>query len=241
MAPKKTRKQKQKQRQNGGFRRVRVRMPAPIWNVRGVNMNFGRHIKEGELYGIDKKTGNYVILIEGKLVNVEAADVEFLNTAVGALNKTCATCGRNPQRLDERSLFEQSNILKKAKSGLHVRQNAYTIQAKNTPVLTYGLATCSALSMVIGKQRFLAHISADTDVMSMILAIVEVIKKEKVRPTEVKVWAGLGGSANDEEPILRNSPSFYSFENIRRILDVLQISIEDVPVEDTCFAEVVGL
>jgi hypothetical protein len=93
--------------------------------------------------------------------------------------------------------------------------------------------------MVIGKKRFLAHIDAETDVMPMILAIVETIKEEGVRPTDVKVWIGLGGSANNADPLLKNSPSFYSFQNVRRILTVLRI--ESVTLEDTCFAEVVGL
>jgi hypothetical protein len=93
--------------------------------------------------------------------------------------------------------------------------------------------------MVIGTKRFLAHIDAETDVMPMILAIVETIKAEKVRPTDVKVWIGLGGSSNNADPLLKNSPSFYSFQNVQRILSVLQI--ESVTLEDTCFAEVVGL
>ena len=231
MAPRKTRRQRRNTRkqkkQRGGFRRVKVTV--------------GEASKEGVLYGIDKETGNYMVYMGGKLVSVEPAAVEFLNAAEkGALNKTCATCGLNPQRLPERELFERSMNLAKARSGLHVPQASFTIQPVETPILTYGLATCTALSMVIGTKRFLAHIDAETDVMPMILAIVQTIKEEKARPTDVKVWRGLGGSANNaEEPLLKNSPSFYSFQNVQRILSVLQI--ESVTVEDTCFAEVVGL
>lgn len=192
------------------------------------------------MYGIDKETGNYVVYIAGKLVKVEPAAVEFLNaSAKGALNKTCATCGLNPQRLPERELFERSMNLAKARSGLHVPQASFTIQPVETPVLTYGLATCTAVSMVIGTKRFLAHIDAETDVMPMVLAIVETIKAEKARPSDVKVWTGLGGSSNNADPLLKNSPSFYSFQNVQRILSVLQI--ESVTLEDACFAEVVGL
>jgi len=223
MVPRKTRKQK---KQKGGFRRVKV--------------TIGDSVKEAKLYGIDQRTGKYMILLDGKLVSVEQAAVEFLNEgSKGALNKTCATCGLNPQRLTERNLLTQrSESLKRAKDGLHVPQDAFTIQPLETPILTYGLATCTALSMVIGKQRFLAHISADTDVMPMILAIVNTIKSEKARPTDVRVWTGLGGSSNNAN-VLKNSPTFFSLENVQRILSVLHI--ESVTLEDTCFAEVVGL
>jgi hypothetical protein len=226
MAPRKTRRQKQKQK--GGFRRVKVTVGEAA-------------SKEGVLYGIDKETGNYVVYIAGKLVSVEPAAVEFLNAAEkGALNKTCATCGLNPQRLTQKNLFERSMNLAKARSGLHVPQASFTIQPREVPVLTYGLATCTVLSMVIGTKRFLAHIDAEMDVMPLILAIVETIKAEKARPSEVKVWTGLGGSANNaEESLLKNSPSFYSFQNVQRILSVLQI--ESFTLEDACFAEVVGL
>ena len=222
MVARKTRRRKQK----GGHRRVKVTLDDVV--------------KEGRLYGIDKETGNYVVALGNKLVTVEPAAVEFLNaSAKGALNKTCATCGLNPQRLTEKALLERSMNLAKARSGLHVPQGAFTIKPLDTPILTYGLATCTGLSMVIGTKRFLAHIDAETDVMPMILAIVETIKEEGVRPTDVKVWIGLGGSANNADPLLKNSPSFYSFQNVRRILTVLRI--ESVTLEDTCFAEVVGL
>ena len=222
MVARKTRRRKQK----GGHRRVKVTLDDVV--------------KEGRLYGIDKETGNYVVALGNKLVSVEPAAVEFLNiSAKGALNKTCAKCGLNPQRLTEKALLERSMNLAKARSGLHVPQGAFTIKPLDTPILTYGLATCTGLSMVIGTKRFLAHIDAETDVMPMILAIVETIKEEGVRPTDVKVWIGLGGSANNADPLLKNSPSFYSFQNVRRILTVLRI--ESVTLEDTCFAEVVGL
>lgn len=205
-----------------------------------MKITLGDVSKEGRLYGIDKKTGDYVIALDDKLVTVEPAAVEFLNTsAKGALNKRCATCGLNPQHLTERALLERSTNLAKARSGLYVPQGTFTIQHVETPILTYGLATCTALSMVIGKKRFLAHIDADTDVVPIVLAIVDTIKAEKAKPTEVKVWTGLGGSANNADPILKNSPSFYSFQNVQRILSLLHI--ESVTLEDACFAEVVGI
>ena len=49
----KTRKNKTKKtrrQQFGGFRRVRVTFPMPIWNVKGTKMNPKDYIKEGELY-----------------------------------------------------------------------------------------------------------------------------------------------------------------------------------------------
>jgi len=217
-----TRRRKQK----GGFRRVRV--------------NLGETKKEGRLYGTDKESGFYVILLEGQLVKVDPKLVEILNSAKGALNKKCATCGLNPQHISEKELLTRSMSPEKARSGLYVPQDAFVIQGKNAPVLTYGLATCTALSMVIGKQRFLAHISAQTDVVPMIMEIVKTIKAEKVRPTEVKVWTGLGGSSNNADPLLKNSPSFYSLNNVERILSVLEIPLESIHIEDSCFAEVVG-
>ncbi len=206
-----------------------------------MKVTVGNSVKEANLYGIDQRTGKYVIVLDGKLMSVEQAAVEFLNAgSKGALNKTCATCGLNPQRLTERNLLTQrSQSLKRAKNGLHVPQDAFTIQPLETPILTYGLATCTALSMVIGKQRFLAHISADTDIRPMVLAILEAIETEgDVRPTDVRVWTGLGGSSNNAN-VLKNSPAFYSLGNIQRILKFLKI--ESVILEDTCFAEVVGL
>jgi hypothetical protein len=220
------RTRRRKHSQKGGFRRVRV--------------NLGETKKEGRLYGIDKESGFYVILLEGQLVKVDPKLVEILNSAKGALNKKCATCGLNPQHISEKELLTRSMSPEKARSGLYVPQDAFVIQGKNAPVLTYGLATCTALSMVIGKQRFLAHISAQTDVVPMIMEIVKTIKAEKVRPTEVKVWTGLGGSSNNADPVLKNSPSFYSLNNVERILSVLEIPLESIHIEDSCFAEVVG-
>lgn len=222
-------------KQKGGFRRVRLQFPVPVWNVKGVNP--ADYIKEGELYGIDKKTGMYIVLIDGKLVNVESERVTFINANKGALNKTCATCGRTPQKMTERALLAGFN---KSKVKGHVEQNTFTIQPVAEPVTTHGLATCTALSMVIGKMRFFAHIGADSDITEMLEAIVATIREERVKPSEVKVWTGLGGSSNNANTFLRNSPAFYSFENVKKILTVLRIPMESVHVEDVCFAEVVG-
>jgi len=222
-------------KQRGGFRRVRVQFPVPLWNVKGVNLK--KYIKEGELYGIDKATGKSMVLIDGKVVYVDSERVTFLNSNKGALNKTCATCGRTPQKMTERTLLAGLN---KSKVKGHVEQNTFTIQAAAEPVTTHGLATCTALSMVIGKMRFFAHIGADSDITEMLEAIVATIREEKVMPSDVKVWTGLGGSSNNANTFLRNDPAFYSFENVKKILTTLRIPMESVDVKDVCFAEVVG-
>ena len=222
-------------KQKGGFRRVRVQFPVPVWNVKGVNP--ADYIKEGELYGIDKKTGMYIVLIDGKLVNVESERVTFLALNKGALNKTCATCGRTPQKMTEQALLAGFN---KNKVKGHVKQNTFTIQPVAEPVTTHGLATCTALSMVIGKMRFFAHIGADSDITEMLEAIVATMREQRAKPSEVKVWTGLGGSSNNANTFLRNSPAQYSFENVKKILTVLRIPMESVDVKDVCFAEVVG-
>jgi hypothetical protein len=222
-------------KQKGGFRRVRVQFPVPLWNVKGVNLK--KYIKEGELYGIDKATGMYIVLIDGKIVNVESERVTFINSNKGALNKTCATCGRTPQKITERTLLSGLN---KSKVKGHVEQNTFTIQAATEPVTTHGLATCTALSMVIGKMRFFAHIGADSDITEMLEAIVVTMREQRAKPSEVKVWTGLGGSSNNANTFLRNSPAQYSFENVKKILTTLRIPMESVDVKDVCFAEVVG-
>jgi len=236
----KTRKNKTKKtrrQQFGGFRRVRVTFPMPIWNVKGTKMNPKDYIKEGELYGIDKASGDYLIYIDKKLIKVDQSFVTFLNSSKSSLNKTCATCGRNPQKTTQADLLASL----KNKKSLHIPQNSYTIQSKSIPITTTGLATCTALTMVIGDKRFFAHISALSDISLMLEAIVETIREQRVRPSEVKVWLGLGGSSNNINTFVRNDPTKYSLDNVKKILSALEIPIESVEIEDTCFAEVVGV
>ena len=239
----KTRKnktRKNRRQQFGGFRRVRVTFPMPIWNVKGTKMNPKDYIKEGELYGIDKASGDYLIYIDKNLIKVEKSFVTFLNSSNSSLNKKCATCGRNPQKTRQADLLASLKN-KKFNKTLHIPQNSYTIQSKSIPITTTGLATCTALTMVIGDKRFFAHISSLSDISLMLEAIVETIREQRVRPSEVKVWSGLGGSSNNTNTFVRNDPTKYSLDNVIQILSALEIPMESVEIEDTCFAEVVGV
>jgi hypothetical protein len=69
-----------------------------------------------------------------------------------------------------------------------VKQGTYRISRGR--LTTSGLATCSGLSMTVGKQKFLAHLDAKTDISPMISAILELIKTQGLKPTNIHLYPG---------------------------------------------------
>ena len=69
-----------------------------------------------------------------------------------------------------------------------VNQGTYMISTGN--LTTSGLATCSALSMSVGVQKFLTHLDANTNIKPMISVILELIKTQGLLPTNIHLYPG---------------------------------------------------
>jgi hypothetical protein len=71
------------------------------------------------------------------------------------------------------------------KDPAHVAQGTYKIVNSNEPLTTTGLATCTGLTMTIGKKNFMAHLDATTQVQSIIDDIKQVISEQNVDPNKL--------------------------------------------------------
>lgn len=80
-------------------------------------------------------------------------------------------------------------ILKEKGPG-DVGPKEYKIIGVDGELRTTGLGTCSSLSMIVGTQKFLAHLDAQTDIAPMILRLLELIKTEGATPTNIKIYPG---------------------------------------------------
>jgi len=224
------RKQNRKTRkQRGGARKVRV--------------SNGRI---GIFYGINRATKKTVVDFgNGKEVLFNAANVEFLDpSAPSKAHEACAMCGRVPTKIPEQEYLNGTNLnVFKARTlgAVLIGQDDFTIVKKDAKVGTLGVATCSAVQFTFGPAKFFAHISSMTELdkmFSTVKALAEKLKVSLKDATDVRIWAGIGGSSNDN--YILNDPSFSSLQNIHKLLRALEIPVpaEVIPV---CFMEAVGL
>ena len=61
---------------------------------------------------------------------------------------------------------------------LFVNQNTYKIASLNEELITSGLASCSCLAIIIGNNKFMAHIDATSNIFIFINAISNLINEE---------------------------------------------------------------
>jgi mRNA-degrading endonuclease YafQ of YafQ-DinJ toxin-antitoxin module len=71
-----------------------------------------------------------------------------------------------------------------------VNQGNFRIVPISGRLTTAGLATCSGLSMTVGKRKFLTHLDATTDIQPMISTLLKLIKTEEVLPTNINIYPG---------------------------------------------------
>jgi len=71
-----------------------------------------------------------------------------------------------------------------------VNQGKFRIAPISGRLTTSGLATCSGLSMSVGKRKFLTHLDANTDIQPMISSLLDLIKTEGVLPTNINIYPG---------------------------------------------------
>ena len=109
---------------------------------------------------------------------------------------------------------------------IDIKQGKYLI-AKNTDILTTaGLATCTALGMRFGDEKFLAHIDAHTEIEPMIDHIKTTLKNLNATVTEAHIWSGSGII----EGIMCDST--LTTTKAKSILTVLDVSNPHIPDYD---------
>jgi hypothetical protein len=90
--------------------------------------------------------------------------------------------------------------------GSHVSQATYRIVNSTEMLSTSGLATCTALSMTIGKKKFLAHLDAGTKIGGMLISIKNAMEEEKITScyiTNIKIYAGSGLGGGSEQTVIK--------------------------------------
>jgi len=75
----------------------------------------------------------------------------------------------------------------------YVRQRSFKIVPNSKKLHTFGMSTCSGLTMKLGNQKFLSHIDAITDTSEMLSAIQECLRKRGLTTSDisnVKIYRG---------------------------------------------------
>ena len=224
-----------------GFRKVVLTLFSPE-NTRN-NRTF-------DYYG---ETATHFILSEevGKVEEAERSAFGIPKEAVLSLTfldptspatTPCALCGRVPKDVSEANLVAH---LAPQLAGITEETFVKPGQAKISPpdglLQTYSLITCTALHATFGDRSFLYHVTADTPVERIRLAIQKLIGK-KGQPSEVTLYKGLGMSRDEalKENLFQDSPSELSTQVILKGLKEAGVTtpITLVPV---CWAEVVPI
>lgn len=75
----------------------------------------------------------------------------------------------------------------------YVQQTSFKIVPNSKKLHTFGMSTCSGLTMKLGNQKFLSHIDAITDTSEMLSAIQECLRKQGLTTSDisnVKIYRG---------------------------------------------------
>ena len=79
----------------------------------------------------------------------------------------------------------------------YVGQMSFLIVPNSKKLHTFGMSTCSGLTMKLGNQKFLSHIDAITDTSEMLSAIQECLRKQGLTTSDisnVKIYRGYQNS-----------------------------------------------
>jgi transposase-like protein len=118
--------------------------------------------------------------VDGNIVNVSMVSQKY----------------NNSPDIDNIAVFKQIST----KDPNVVNQNTFRIVEKNQTLYTSGLATCTALTMVIGTKKFLTHLSASTKIEKIIGHIKATIIKENINPESLKPYI-YTGSFNSKDSL----------------------------------------
>jgi len=75
----------------------------------------------------------------------------------------------------------------------YVGQTSFKIVPNSKKLHTFGMSTCSGLTMKLGNQKFLSHIDAITNTSKMLSAIQECLRKQRLTTSDisnVKIYRG---------------------------------------------------
>ena len=75
----------------------------------------------------------------------------------------------------------------------YVGQSSFLIVPNSKKLHTFGMSTCSGLTMKLGNQKFLSHIDAITNTSEMLSAIQECLRKQELTTSDisnVKIYRG---------------------------------------------------
>lgn len=141
--------------------------------------------------------------VDGKIVDVAIVDKNY----------------RSEPHLNNVAVFEQFT----EKDPSHVRQGTYKIVNSNEPLTTTGLATCTGLTMTIGKKNFMAHLDATTQVQSIIDDIKQVISEQNVDPNKLEPHIYTG-----------NLESELTLQKAKKICSGVGIPTENFIISEVC-------
>jgi hypothetical protein len=156
--------------------------------------------KEGKYDEWVKSSGYFGIIDNSSNRQFTWTDINGKRVIVSGVTKTY----EEKPRIEYIAVFEFCNPINNSPPTHNspiVKQNNYSIVDKNIILSTRGLATCSALLMIIGNKKFMAHIDANTDLVPIVEEIDGVIKKQKIDPKSLKayIYAGDGHSFRTED------------------------------------------
>ncbi len=75
----------------------------------------------------------------------------------------------------------------------YVGQTSFCIVPNSKKLYTFGMSTCSGLTMKLGNKKFLSHIDAITDTSEMLSAIFDCLRNQKLTTSDisnVKIYRG---------------------------------------------------
>ena len=87
----------------------------------------------------------------------------------------------------------------------YVSQMSFLIVPNSKKLHTFGMSTCSGLTMKLRNQKFLSHIDAITDTSKMLLAIHDCLRKQELTTSDisnVKIYQGPQNSNRSYKIIL---------------------------------------
>jgi hypothetical protein len=103
----------------------------------------------------------------------------------------------------------------------NVKQGKYKIVNINETLSTCGLATCTALGIIVGKIKIFTHLDATTNIFPIVTIIYESIIDQNINTsaiTKINIYAG-------------NLNSSLTIEKAYKILNLLCININKVNIE----------
>lgn len=113
-------------------------------------------------------------------------------------------------------------------NSIHVDQSTFKIVGNDEKISTYGLATCSALTMQIGNKKIMAHLDASMKINPIINAINSEITNQNIDATTLFPIIYSGGLHSE-----------LTLEKARNICKSVNIPEENLQISNVCFTKTV--